>query len=500
LLNLKANIFDVFKNALAEYCQGVFVIIDDAGGFSSKIANIRNTIEYCADNPLVEAQNIKALCVAYSGGLDSTVLLDVADMVCKEAKVPLSAFHINHGISSHAQQWQAHCKRECDRRGIPFFTQSISLTKSPQQSLEAQARDARYKILDKHASESTVVLLAQHQDDQAETLLLQLKRGAGLKGLSAMPAFTTKSNGKCYLRPFLGLSRADLLSHAQQYNLIWIEDESNQDNNYDRNFLRNKIIPQLANRWPAINKTIARSAFNCAQAEQVNTEYMCLLAKDLINANKAVVIEHLLSHSPATQQSFIRHWLSNVFPFSLSSAQLNSVLTLTKASNNSSPYIKLADVAVERFQGKLHVIERMPNQETLVDANPIKLDWHNRSVIQLNQFIALRMINESEADSKEFAVSNEFEDISPTQIFCLPREGVTCVFGGSNLSFKSNAKRPTKKLKVWYQEWQISPLQRLKTPVFVNQTAALAVGLSTVKISCSDVYNEITVALLNTRT
>jgi tRNA(Ile)-lysidine synthase len=478
---LKPTIFDVLKSALAQYCQGFF---------SSTSANIefaKNTTNISSINKLP----INAVCVAYSGGLDSTVLLDVASVVCKEANIPLSAFHVNHGISSHAQQWQDHCQTQCEHRQITFITQSATLKKSPQKSLEAEARDARYHMLNTYAGESTLVLLAQHEDDQAETFLLQLKRGAGLQGLSAMPMLLTKPCGTRYMRPFLKLSRADLLSYAKQCSLNWVEDESNKDDSYDRNFLRNQIIPRLASRWPAINKTIARSAYNCAQAQQVNTEYMDLLAKNLLNEHDELNIDHLLTHSQATQLSFIRYWLSSVYALTLSSAQLNSVLALTKKSNNTSPYIELASAAVERFQGKLHVIERLPSEDALTHDQPIEIDWRNGSDVRLNQFLVLRLLNKPEDEVKEC------ED-SSTQIFHLPKEGVTCVFGGSNLSFKCNAKRPTKKLKAMYQEWQISPLQRLTTPVFASGTTALAVGLPTVKLSCGNEHNEITVALVNT--
>jgi tRNA(Ile)-lysidine synthase len=483
LLKLKVTVFDVLRSALANYCQGFFTPVKAIPDLTDNITTVGNT----------NALSITQLCVAYSGGLDSTVLLDVANQVCKEANIVLTAFHINHGISTHAQKWQAHCQTQCERRKITFNTQSITLQKSPQKSLEAQARDARYQILDNYAGESTLVLLAQHEDDQAETFLLQLKRGAGLQGLSGMPMLLTKPSGTHYMRPFLKLTRADLLTYAKEHNLKWIEDESNLDDSYDRNFLRNQIVPRLALRWPAINKTIARSAFNCAQAQQVNTEYMKLLAKDLLNGHHAVNIEHLLNHSPATQHSFMRHWLSSSYALTLSSIQLSHVLGLTNESNNASPYIELAGVVVERFQGQLQVIEKLPGEGALITLKPIKIDWGNGSDIRLNQFLTLRILHNPDVDAKRYEGSR-------TQIFRLPKDGVTCVFGGSNLSFKCNPKRPTKKLKVLYQEWQISPLQRLRTPVFAYGATALAVGLSTVKVSCGDMHNEITVALVNTPT
>lgn len=468
MLNLKTSIIDLLKNALADHCQGVFTF----------------------DNIKPDEEPLFELCLAYSGGLDSTVLLDVANRVCKKEGIRLTAFHVNHGLSANAMRWQSHCQHECEQRQIPFFSCAVSLKKLAQKSLEAQARDARYSALNNYAQTSKVVLLGQHEDDQAETFLLQLKRGAGVQGLSAMPMYTTHASGTTYLRPFLKLSRAQLLRYAKQHSLHWIEDESNADTRYDRNFLRNQIIPKLTHRWPSINRTIARSADNCAQALLVTTEYMQVLAKDIIDEQCALSIARFTFLSEPTQKSFIRHWLLSLYGLNVSSAQLNSVLSLSKPSQNTSPYIEVKGKAIECFQGKLHVIDMAMTIES--DSNPpVDILWHKGNEIRLSAYLVLRLLPN---DPKEDTSTIRLPDA--THIFRLPKEGLTCVFGGSNLRFKSSQKRPVKKLKTMYQEWQISPLQRRQTPVFALADEAIAVALPQLKISSSNIQNEVVVALL----
>lgn len=459
---LSLSVIDELKSALAKYCQGRLPIDSrkNTGGLNPKPTHA-----------------IKELCVAYSGGLDSTVLLDVADKLCKAENIPLSACHINHGLSANAEYWSNHCQQECDARNIPFHAYSLNLNKQVQQSLEAQAREARYRALDDYASKTKLVLLAQHQNDQAETFLLQLKRGAGIEGLSAMPKFHINASGTAYLRPFLSLSRHDLENYAEQVGLSWIEDESNQDNHYDRNFLRNQIIPLLKARWPAIDKTISRSADNCAQAQQSNTEYMRLLADTLLCEEQKVSTVLLRTHSLATQRFFVRYWLDTYFSRKPSSAQLNDIIGLANSSTNSG-YVELSGLAIERFKDKLHGLTFSYADLADEQLQTIAIDWNKASHINLHAELALQRVDVAADIDGDKVVS---------EVFSLPETGVECRFAASNMSFKSNPKRPTKKLKAWYQEWHISPLARLKTPVFVKNDHVLAVGVLPSIKTCQDV-------------
>jgi tRNA(Ile)-lysidine synthase len=214
-------------------------------------------------------REIKRFVIAYSGGLDSHVLLhSLAVMRAELGGRELLAVHVNHGLSANAQQWSAHCAKQCEPLGITLkqfdFDARAELGESP----EAAARDGRYAILASMIEEGDCLLTAHHQDDQAETLLIQLLRGAGPRGLAAMPGFVSFAGG-WHARPLLGYSRDELQDYAQQAQLSWIDDESNSDTRFDRNFLRHDILPRLKARFPGMNATLSRSATLCAEAAEL---------------------------------------------------------------------------------------------------------------------------------------------------------------------------------------------------------------------------------------
>ncbi|MCP3700404.1 MAG: tRNA lysidine(34) synthetase TilS, partial [Aliivibrio sp.] len=168
------------------------------------------------------------LVVALSGGIDSMVLLRLASIYAKDKQLECIAVHVNHGLSQHAFDWEAVCQAHCDSLSIPLYIERVQLVVSAQDSLEEVARKARYKALDKHMQANSLLLTGQHQDDQVETFFLALKRGSGPAGLSSMPSIMPLSQGyKC--RPLLSVSRTEIEQYAQENQLDWVEDESNND-------------------------------------------------------------------------------------------------------------------------------------------------------------------------------------------------------------------------------------------------------------------------------
>jgi len=207
--------------------------------------------------------------VAFSGGLDSTVLLHAAVHALGAQRC--CAVHIHHGLSAQADAWQVHCEQQAGALGCGFVSRRVRLAGEPGTSVEANARDARYGALSEVYREqgAQAVLLGQHADDQAETVLLQLLRGAGLPGLAAMASESGDPYGMVRLRPFLDLTRATLAAYAQQHHLNWIEDESNLDTRYTRNALRHDLMPMLERHFPAYRVALARAARHAAQAQSV---------------------------------------------------------------------------------------------------------------------------------------------------------------------------------------------------------------------------------------
>lgn len=218
--------------------------------------------------------------VALSGGRDSIVLLDVAAAVGAAARCELVALHVHHGLSPHADEWMRFCGDACAARGIRLAARRVEVARGPRISLEAAARGARYTALDALAREqrATAVLLAHHADDQAETVLLQLLRGAGPRGLAAMPAARVDS-GLWWLRPFLGLPRATIEAYALRHALRYVDDASNADPRHRRNALRASVVPALRALAPGYPQTLVRAATHQAEAASLLDELAALDAR-----------------------------------------------------------------------------------------------------------------------------------------------------------------------------------------------------------------------------
>lgn len=195
----------------------------------------------------------------FSGGLDSTVLLHAASCLVKDADLSLSALHVHHGLSANADMWASSCTHVCEQMDVPLTVLRVDVPACSSKGIEAAARRVRHKALAGHPSDW--ILLGHHADDQAETVLHNLLRGAGVLGAAAMP----ESRGRV-LRPLLGLPRTVLLAYARAHRLVWIEDESNADRRYTRNFLRHQILPLVTSRFPKAGEQLAAAAFRFSEA------------------------------------------------------------------------------------------------------------------------------------------------------------------------------------------------------------------------------------------
>ena len=230
------------------------------------LSGIREAVEIVLRQYVSERDH---LILALSGGLDSVVLLQVLAQISKQFAFDLSAIHIEHGISPNAKQWSDFCQNYCDTLGVPLTVFRLNIKKQSQVSLEAAARQARYTIFRELSAD--FVVLAHHLDDQVETLQLQLLRGAGLRGLSAMPVMRllSRAGNVKLLRPLLGVTRDTIQDYALQNKLMWVSDESNDDTTYHRNFLRHQIFPLLEQRYPAYRETLARTSRHVSEAVQL---------------------------------------------------------------------------------------------------------------------------------------------------------------------------------------------------------------------------------------
>jgi tRNA(Ile)-lysidine synthase len=214
----------------------------------------------------------RKICIALSGGMDSIVLLHAMVRLRDETPISLFALHVNHGISPHAGSWAEFCQQTCLALNVPCEVAALAPLTAVGTGLERAARDARYAIF--AATDTDVLCMAHHQNDRAETLLLNLFRGAGLQGLAAMPS-TRFLSGKCLIRPFIDLPRSELLTWATTQNLRWIEDESNQNLHFRRNYMRHVVLPAISVQFPGVAAVLARTA---AQM-QAQTKLLARLAE-----------------------------------------------------------------------------------------------------------------------------------------------------------------------------------------------------------------------------
>lgn len=267
------------------------------------------------------------LLLGLSGGLDSRILLHLLIQTRRHIDFNFSAIHVNHRISPKAVAWAEFCADICAHDAVPFQAIAVDVPRDSGLGLEAAARSERYRVLLDHDADA--VLLAHHQDDQAETLLLQLLRGAGVKGLAAMGEVSYQRSAdsgrpKAIMRPLLGVSRVQLLDYAQTHNLQWIDDESNLDLAYDRNFLRHQIFPALEQRFSACRRTMARSAGHLAEAAELLEEIAQEDAARIVTEGKLNLAE-LKQLSEARAGNLLRFWVTEQSGLSLSTARIEDI-------------------------------------------------------------------------------------------------------------------------------------------------------------------------------
>lgn len=307
------------------------------------------------------------LTVAFSGGVDSTVLLHAANAYASANKLALSACYVHHGLSANASAWQAHCASVCRQLDVDFDARSVSVVPKARQSTEALAREARYAALAEHCRQrQSVLLLGQHQDDQLETVLLQLKRGAGPQGLAAMPDYQVK-DGIVMLRPMLNITRKQIEVVAQTLSLEWVDDESNADVTYDRNFLRQQIIPLLQSRWPAFSETATRSAALCAEQQQLVEQAAAEKLHEVSKSAERIDGIKLMALPAIWQRAILRAWFSAHNVPAPSQAQLEQVMRQLVAKDDAQPQVTINKVVIRRFQQDLFWTQETPARQVAAE-------------------------------------------------------------------------------------------------------------------------------------
>jgi tRNA(Ile)-lysidine synthase len=315
---------------------------------------------------LNQHKHINHIYVGYSGGIDSHVLLHLC------ASVPslggrITAVHVHHGLQAEADSWVEHCKKTAEMLDVDFTVLHVDAEANSGESPEEAARNARYAALKSLLNADEVLLVAQHREDQLETVLLQLFRGAGLRGLSGIPESSFFGLGQM-LRPLLNITKLEINDYAQSNNLQWIEDPSNQRNDYDRNFLRNVIIPLIKQRWESCDKTVARSAKHCAEAQVIVSAVADELFYPVFSrVNKTLCVTQLQAHKSPRQQLIIRHWFQNLNLRMPAQAFVERIQTeVIAAREDSDPILVGQGFVIRRYRDRLYCLKQT-EQEPLQD-------------------------------------------------------------------------------------------------------------------------------------
>lgn len=423
--------------------------------------------------------------IAYSGGIDSQVLLDcLATLKAKQQiQNPLHVCHVNHGLSSNALQWQHFALEQCKLRKIELTVCAVNIERENQQSLEALARDARYLALqntaNKLSEKDVVIITGHHQDDQLETFLLALKRGSGLKGLSAMNAVSLLGT-HLLARPLLNCSRSDIEDHANEKQLTWIEDESNCDTRFDRNFLRQDIIPLLKQRWPSFAKTVSRSSALCRDGQQLVDELAqqdlkyCVLVNEKIT-EPALKVAELVQLSTTRFNNLLRYFIELHGYLMPSSAQLQQVQQQLVAAADKSPHVNLGDYGLRRFRDGLYLSKKIADLDKFsVQLNIKQLLGNETQVVDLPDQLGQLQFT---LMTHGWVVDNINKKVS--MFLTAPKDGeqINIHFNHDNPRCLPDYRQHHRSLKKILQELDIAPWQRKRIPfIYYNEELVAAVG------------------------
>lgn len=386
----------------------------------------------------------KRLIVGFSGGMDSSVLLH--GLTELELSIPILAIHVHHGLSPNADQWLQLCQQQCANLGVEFICEKVSVHSSG--SLEQAARLARYEVFEKHILAGDALLLGHHQDDQVETFMMRLMRGSGMTGLTAME--TERPLGKgLLLRPLLSVSRETIQDYAQYFNLPHVDDESNDDLSFDRNWWRHHLLPQLNERYPQANQSVVKT-INILQTEhKLLNDLIDPIYQDVVDKQGRMDGNKLSRQTWSIQCQLVRKWLEqqNRYPL-LADKQIRVLLDdVMHARVDAEPVFRWQENEVRRHNGKLYVMPCLPEldtQELLLDFNGELSPQLPAGQLRWQPGLGLK-----------------------------PNEYQLTLYQGSLKARPIN--RPNKALKKWFQEFDVPPWQRAFWPILLKNGEVVAV-------------------------
>ena len=395
--------------------------------------------------------------IGYSGGVDSHVLLHLlANQPHLQHKIV--AVYVHHGLQAEADDWALHCEQQCQRLAVSFKSLLVNAQANIGESPEEVARNARYAAFQQLLNQGDTLLIAQHREDQLETVLLQMFRGAGVNGLAAMPVCSSFGQGML-VRPFLNIPKSSLLSYANYHQLAWVEDPSNAIDDFDRNFLRNRVIPLLKQRWPSIDKTVARSAQHCADSANLIDNWANGVIYQIVDpVTHCLLIQEWRLFEQGQRRYLLRYWLQMFGLKAPSQAVLHAIIEqVINARIDAEPQLIIQNHQIKKYRDQLYCLAT----HSLIDGFQIG-EWKKGGLYyNLGNGFQLALI-EAQAGIPKLFWQHHIVTIDKRR-------------GGEKLQLSN--RQGSHCLKKLYQESVIPPWERNKPLLFIDGVLAAVPGL-----------------------
>lgn len=405
------------------------------------------------------------LWVALSGGLDSVLLLHLVT-ACHKNRVPVGAIHVNHQLQPNAGTTEGFCRQQCQALGIPLRVETVTVDRGRSGAgvggIEEAARKARYQAFEALVQADDLLLMAHHADDQAETVLFRLIRGSGVAGLAGMPRFRSLGRGHL-VRPLLALERSELEYWARKASLTWVDDPSNDDQGYDRNYLRHAILPGLRARWPGLIQRLRHSAGACGESQQLNDRLAALQWQSVADGQGRVSVTGLRALSLPEQKNLVRWWArERGYPAPVVADWQQVMTDLLAAGVDREPELRADGFSLRRFQGHVYLVptpSALPDEPVeLLPGSPVSWGpWQ----------LQLEPVANPESARPPIRVSTRR--------------------GGERL--RTHPDRSSKTLKNWLQERSIPPWERARLPLVFAGSEADGELIAVADLWCSDRYS-----------
>ncbi|KEY91520.1 tRNA(Ile)-lysidine synthase [Candidatus Photodesmus blepharus] len=386
--------------------------------------------------------------LGFSGGVDSLVMLDLLVQYRNAKRIDCIAVHVHHNLSQFSDNWANQCLNWCTNLSITCYVERIELNTLGVVSLEKVAREGRHQALKKHVEIGDLLLTGHHSDDQLETFFLALKRGSGPRGLSSMAQCMPWNSG-FIVRPFLNITRSLIEQYAKQKKFSWIEDESNNDTRFDRNFIRHRVLPVIVERWPSFHKSVNRSAMLCAEQENLLDDLLASSFQNAMSVDGSLSIRTLGEYSEVVRNRVIRMWFKSKDYLMPSKDHLSRIWNeIALSRRDANPVLNLVDAQVRRFKKKLYLVNHM--QDISAWSAPLKLGGS----VKLPDSLGYLSLVNGEGATLSFKA--------------LSQQTLSVIFNPAGLSAHPVERGCSRKLKKLFQEYELPSWLRRRVPILVS--------------------------------